>query len=313
MYAAPLNAPLTGSVARINVSLTTALLVARGNWRGAGTAWRKALRAIDELCPCTLGHPRRMATHTMEIWGPQTQCARLHGLFHALHSELGEERVDRMLLKLRYKGTISLTSASPKRYWGGSLLQDHGCVSMFDFGTATLYLLNFVPRGAEVACFYSAALRRALEAMPQDEYSQSSYCSLYLYLNEVAHFRDALKSLQRRGHLRTIPFHLIVDIRRNSLKGRRGRCHRDCYIGDTFIGGNGFFNQIAQSFMMEDSFPSKKACWSLSRSNFNCVAGKCIFPRPLWGLFTHDHCCEPASTLSRPARLRFFEDREWST
>ncbi len=115
---------------------------------------------------------------------------------HLFGEELGKERRDKLLAKLAWQGDRFLEQALLSRdYWGGSVLQDHGWKSHWGFGTAALLLYGLIPEAAEWLRYALPRVRRALGAIPRDgAIPASSYRMPYLYLDLVAHHRDALRA-----------------------------------------------------------------------------------------------------------------------
>jgi len=96
MYAAPLKRSFDWSWQGSLWSLTTCLyLWRRGNWRGAGTAWEKALRAIDDAIALPhWGNPREDGYAHNGDMGAANAMRTLAWAFHALHSELERSEWD---------------------------------------------------------------------------------------------------------------------------------------------------------------------------------------------------------------------------
>lgn len=111
--------------------------------------------------------------------------------------ELGDARREQLLGKLAYQGDRFLEQALLTRdYWGGSLRQDHGWRSIWNFATAALLLHGVVPEAKTWLQYALPRMRRSLKAISRDGMiPPSSHGSLYLYLDEMAVFRQTLLAL----------------------------------------------------------------------------------------------------------------------
>ena len=118
-----------------------------------------------------------------------------------------------MIDKLRLQGNRFLNLALLNRdYWGGSLQQDHGWKSLFGFGDAALHLLGILPEAQLWAAYVIPRLRRSVKVVPRDGVIPwSSYCSMFLYLDEPTAYRQALLALTGKDIFDDAPFHEIVD------------------------------------------------------------------------------------------------------
>ncbi|OPZ81041.1 MAG: hypothetical protein BWY76_03163 [bacterium ADurb.Bin429] len=168
--------------------------------------------------------------------------------YHALGAELGEERRQRLLDKLRLQGDRFMANALLNRdYWGGSVMQDHGWRSLFAYADGVLHLLGVLPEVERWASYAVPRVRRSLDAMPRDGVIPlSNYCQLYLYLDDVMGYRDALLALTGEDIFDQPQFPRIIDY---LMRVVRPQDHLMLLEStDPLIGGNAFLNAIAAKY-----------------------------------------------------------------
>lgn len=158
----------------------------------------------------------------------------------------------RVLDKIVLQGRRFFRQALLNRdYWGGSVLQDHGWRSYFQFGDAALHLLGEIPEAGLWARYALPRIERGLQAMPRDGViPPSSYCSPNLYLDEMAAYRAARLAydgddIYERAPVQEIPAYLQAVLRPQDELWMTSCLNVG---GDTFafFGGGRFFAQLAE-------------------------------------------------------------------
>ncbi len=144
-----------------------------------------------------------------------------------LGPQLGQSRRKRLLDKLAAQGREFFNLALLNRdYWGGSLLQDHGWISWFDFTTAALHLHGLVP---EVRLWLQVALPRIdrmIRACPRDGVMpRCTHFSLGDWVDAPAHLRQTLLVLGGPDLYDKAPFDRVVDYLVAVSEPGRDLCH----------------------------------------------------------------------------------------
>lgn len=290
------------------------LLVAAHCLEGRPAAIENALELLDHFLalPCW-GNPNPEGYgHNGDMHAGMTFRA-LAMAYHMIGDGLGEVRRKRLLDKLALQGNAFLDQALLNRdYWGGSLLQDHGWVSMFAFGAGVLHLLGVLPEARTWAEYIIPRLDRSLAAMPRDGViPRSSYYSLDYYTDEPTHYRDALRALSERDIFDEAPVREIVPY----LKAVTDES--DCTMqivlhGDKkkLSGGHAFLNAMALKYRDRDAArfhrllaeqPEFESYHSRQRADF--------FQDPLWGFMSYRPTVKPADAETGPRRhLLHFDD-----
>lgn len=129
-------------------------------------------------------------------------------VLHALRDELAPDLRQRMLARLELQGRRFFElSLLHRDYWGGSLIQDHGRLSLPSYAAGVLHLLGLVPEAERWAGYAIHRVQRALDAMPRDGViPPSSYARLFLYLDPMIVYRDTLLALTGEDLVRQPPF-----------------------------------------------------------------------------------------------------------
>lgn len=132
-----------------------------------------------------------------------------HLLPDGSHANLKE----RILECLVRRGTIFLELLLLNRdYWGGSVLQDHGWVSISRFTETALLLHRIIPEAADWVRYAVPRCQRGFAAMPRDGgIPISSFSYLSCYLDSIALLRDRLIDAGERDIYEQHPFSEIVD------------------------------------------------------------------------------------------------------
>lgn len=287
------------------------LLVAAWRLFDRPEALERALETVDHvIAQPAWGNPNPAGYSHNGDMGAMNGLRTLAWAYHLLGAELGAERRERLLEKLRRHGEIFFHLALLNRdYWGGSIVQDHGWKSLFGFGVVALTMLGVLPEATRWAQFALPRLLRSLAAMPRDGVvPPSSHQHLYLYLDEVSQYRDCLlaqigEDIYDQPQFREIINYLVttLDEERGNVLTTGGDCLR-------FIGGSMFLNQIASKYR------DGRAAWLQERlqqvQNDNFYHGTQVYGYYLgavYGLLSYDPTVAPARPEARPA-LTYFAD-----
>lgn len=234
------------------------LLIAAHHVANREGAVEKALATVDRLVAMRYwGNPNPAGySHNGDM--NAMQCLRgLTWAYYGLRDELGDDRRARLLEKLRHQGRIFFDLVLLNRdYWGGSVVQDHGWKSLFGFGVVALHLLGIVPEAQQWVAYCLPRLRRSLAAMPLDGVvPPSSHQHLYLYLDDLSQYRDALLAQTGEDIYDQPQFRSIVDY---CIATLHLPTHALLTTGADSIrlcGGAQFLNQIAAKFA------DRRAAW----------------------------------------------------
>jgi hypothetical protein len=197
-------------------------LLAERGLTGRDAALAEALGAVDDAVALPhWGNPREGAYGCDGDMNAAHMLRALAWAWHALQPELGDERRERLRAKLRLQGTRFFNLCLLQRdYWGGSILQDHGKISLAAFGAAAIHLLGVVPEAALWTAYAIPRIRRSLDAMPTDgRIPPSSYDSPILYLDNPTFYRDALLALTGLDILDDPKFRAVVDYLAEAASG----------------------------------------------------------------------------------------------
>jgi hypothetical protein len=197
-------------------------LLAERGLTGRDAALAEALGAVDDAVALPhWGNPREGAYGCDGDMNAAHMLRALAWAWHALQPELGDKRRERLRAKLRLQGTLFFNLCLLQRdYWGGSILQDHGKVSLAAFGAAAIHLLGVVPEAALWTAYAIPRMRRSLDAMPTDGHiPPSSHGSPILYLDNPTFYRDALLALTGTDILDEPKFQAVVDYLANAASG----------------------------------------------------------------------------------------------
>ncbi len=236
---------------------------------------------------------------------------------------LNEEELDpnlrqRLVEKLRLQAGIFFDLALLNRgYWGGSVLQDHGRVSLGAYATAVLHLLGLVPEARLWASYALPRWRRSITAMPRDgAIPPSSYGFPYLYLNELTHFRPTLLALTGEDILDSGPFRPIVGFIQDMLHEKApvlltapdqgGYDVVPLHYAETF------FNQVAVKY------GDRRAAALVERLRRTPAAQRVYADKPrhlapahedvLWAFLAYDPSVRPVAPAVAPVRLTHYPD-----
>jgi len=291
------------------------LLLAAHHLEGRAHALERALETVDRFVALPhWGHQREDAYGHNGDMGASGILRPLAWAVHALRDQLGESRRERLLAKLALQGERFFENALLTRdYWGGSLVQDHGWKSMFGFGTAVLHLLGTLPEAERWAAYIVPRLRRSVAAIPTDGViPPSSYCSLFLYLNEPTQYRDTLLALTGHDTFDDAPFAKVVDYVAAILREEDHAMLAATPFANPvipFVGGNAFLNRIAAK--ERDRTAARLQQILLDTPSFHFfhpTQQQAFYHDAFWGFLTFDPEIEPAAQLPETGPLRVFRD-----
>lgn len=229
--------------------------------------------------------------------------------------ELGADRRRRLREKLAYQGDRFFEQALLTRdYWGGSLRQDHGWRSIWNYATAALLLYGVVPEAERWVSYALPRMRRSLNAMARDGMiPPSSHHSLYLYLDEMAVFRRTLLAMtgidiyheQLQPLCNVIRF--VCTVRRPGGRQMITNNPHAC------VGGLPFFTDIAHLLRERDPATAGLATWLLhdQLADEASVRERAVAHRHhsvLWGFFGYDPDVAASEPDAPPRRLTHFAD-----
>ncbi|MCG3150353.1 MAG: hypothetical protein PCFJNLEI_03836 [Verrucomicrobiae bacterium] len=230
--------------------------------------------------------------------------------WHALSAELGDERRAKLKAKLALQGDrfFHLTLLN-RDYWGGSVMQDHGRISIPLFGVAALHLLGVVPDAPLWVQYIIPRVRRAVHAMPRDGVIPiSSYCNLPSYLDHQTWFRDTLLALTGQDLFDEGPFLPVIDYINATLRPEDFVTIID--MGPLpFLGGNAFLNRMATKYGdARAAFLQAVAVKSPPIKFSHPVQEEAFYNGALWGFLSYDPRVPPVAELPAAKPLAFFQD-----
>ena len=288
------------------------LLLAEHYLTGRPESMDDALRAVDAAVALPhWGNPREGAYGCDGDMGAAHMLRALSWAWHALREHLGPERRERLREKLRLQGARFFDQCLLHRdYWGGSVMQDHGKISLASFGAAAIHLLGVVPEAGVWTAYAVPRVGRSLDAIPTDGHiPPSSYGSPILFLDNPTYYRDALLALTGEDIFDRAPFRAVVDFMVEQaregddadLVRRHGR--------SLLVGGTHFLNYMAAKY------GDGRAAWlqlrHLDMPEFKFGHGtqeNGYYHGLLWGFLTYAPAVEPVAPPRRGTMLRRFED-----
>ncbi len=173
-------------------------LLAEYRIRGRKGAMDEILASVDAATALPhWGNPREGAYGCDGDMAAASMLRDLSMAYHYLRDFIGDERRERLKEKLRLQGDRFFNLMLLHRdYWGGSLIQDHGRQSIAAFAVAAIHLLGEIAAAARWVSYIIPRARRSLDAGTVDGYIPvSSYNSPFLYLYDMAFYREALLAL----------------------------------------------------------------------------------------------------------------------
>lgn len=287
-------------------------LLAERGLTGREAALADALGAVDDAVGLPhWGNPTEGAYGCDGDMNAAHMLRALAWAWHALQPELGDERRERLRAKLRLQGTLFFNLCLLHRdYWGGSIMQDHGKVSMAAFGAAAIHLLGVVPEAALWTAYAIPRIRRSFEAIPTDGHiPPSSYGSPILYLDNPTFYRDALLALTGEDLLDEPKLRAVVDYLVEAASGftedelirRQGQ--------SLLQGGANFLGYVAGKYRDTRAAWLQSLRWRVPEFAFgHGVMQHGYYHGLLWAFLTYDPTVPPTPpTLAGPA-LRHFPD-----
>ena len=288
------------------------LLVAMARLADRPDALAAALTVVDEtIAQPHWGNPREGAYGCDGDMGAGDALRALAWAWHLLAPELGDERRARLREKLRLQGSrfFALTLLH-RDYWGGSILQDHGKKAVAMFACAAVHLLGVVPEAALWVAYCRPRVQRSVDAMPRDgTVPPSSHYHLYLYLDDLSHYREALLALTGEDVLDQPPLPPIVDFVAGVLRAGEQQMLVAPVGAVPFIGANAFFNQMAAITGSERAAAlARTLLGTPERKFYHPTEEGAYYHSAFWGLLTANTGVAPAAALPAPAPLQVYAD-----
>jgi hypothetical protein len=229
--------------------------------------------------------------------------------YHAFGPDLGPEQRRRVLAKLQLQGEIFFNLTLLNRdYWGGSLVQDHGWRSLFAFGTAALHMLGVLPEAERWVRYAIPRIQRALDAMPRDGFMPpSSYEVLFLYMDDVTHYRDALLAQAGADIFDQPQFRPIIDYLIAILDEERLTLHLPTEV--PCVGGSHFLNRMASKYGDERAAYLQQLVLKVAERPFwHDVWNTAYYSGAVHGFLSYDPTVAPVAALPKARPLAYFED-----
>ena len=271
----------------------------------------KLFQVLDEsLAKPHWGNPREDGYSHNGDMGAASALFALAWAWHALGAELGAERQARLRAKLQLQGDrfFQLTLLN-RDYWGGSVMQDHGRISLPLFGVAALHLIGVLPAAELWAQYAIPRVRRSVHAMPRDgTIPMSSYLNLASYLDQQTWFRDTLLALGGPDLFDDGPFRCVVDYIQATLRPEDFVTVVDMGAMP-FIGGNAFLNRIATKYRDGRAAYLQNVLVQSPPVQFaHPVQEEHFYNGALWGFLSFNPRVQPVKKLPVADPLAFFQD-----
>jgi hypothetical protein len=288
------------------------LLLALHHLDGRPDALAAALATVDEAIALPhWGNPREDGYGCDGDMGAAQMLRTLAWACHSLRDHLGDERRARLLARLQLQGQRFFDLALLHRdYWGGSVLQDHGKISLAAFATASITLLGTIPEAELWTAFAIPRFRRNLLAMPRDgAIPPSSYWNHHLYLDEPTFYRDTLLALTGEDIFDQAPFRPVIDYTLGVLREREHMTLVSPQGVIPFIGANAFFNRMASKHRdRRAAYLQELLLRTPEIAFYHGTQEHAYYHGALWGLLTYEPAVPPARRLARPPPLQYYED-----
>ena len=230
--------------------------------------------------------------------------------WHALAGELGDDRRAKLKAKLQLQGDRFFHLALLNRdYWGGSVMQDHGRISLPMFGAAAFHLLGVLPEAELWVQYAMPRVRRAAHAMPRDGViPMSSYNNLPAYMDHQTFFRDTMLAVTGQDLFDEGPFRCIVDYINATLRPEDFTTVTD--LGAVpFLGGNAFLNRLVTKYRdKRAAFLQDVLVKSPPIKFYHPVQEENYYNGALWGFLSYDPSVPPVKKLPKAKPLTFFQD-----
>ncbi|MBI4023935.1 MAG: hypothetical protein HY360_03080 [Verrucomicrobia bacterium] len=288
------------------------LLLAMHGLEGRRDALDAALGVVDDaIVQPHWGNPREDGYGCDGDMGAVHMLWALTWAYHALRDHLGEDRRNRLREKLRLQGARFFNLILLHRdYWGGSIIQDHGKISVAAFGAAAIHLLGILPEAELWVSYIIPRINRNLRALPLDgAIPASSYYCLYLFLDEPTHYRDALLALTGEDIFERASFRKVIDYVITVLREEDHIMAAAACLPVPFIGANAFFNRIAEKFNDGRAAYLQQLLLKTPEIDFyHGTQEHAYYHGALWGFFTCNPAVPPVERLPAPPPLVHFED-----
>lgn len=274
------------------------------------TAYRDKLFQVldDAIAKPHWGNPQEDGYSHNGDMGAAFSLFALAWMWHAM--DLDADRRAKLKAKLALQGDRFFHLMLLNRdYWGGSVMQDHGRISIPLFGVAALHLLGVLPDAPLWTQYIIPRARRSIHAMPRDGVIPfSSYCNLPSYVDHQTWFRDALLALCGQDLFDDGPFQKIIDYINVTVRPQDFVTVID--MGAIpFIGGNAFLNRMATKYDDARAAYFQEIAVKSPPINFSHpVQEEAFYNGALWGFLTYNPRVKPVVEMPDVAPLTFFPD-----
>ncbi|HEY3416758.1 MAG TPA: hypothetical protein VGM23_07735 [Armatimonadota bacterium] len=271
-----------------------------------------ALHIVDEAIAAPhWGNPNEDGYGCDGDMGAAKMLRALSWAYHALRDYLGDERRERLVKKLRLQGQRFFNLVLLHRdYWGGSVIQDHGKISLAAFAAGIPHLLGVLPEAHLWTAYAIRRVGRNLRALPLDgAIPASSYYNHYLYLDEPTFYRETLLALTGEDLFDQGPFREVIDYTINVLREQ----DHNMLVGPLgkidFIGANAFFNRMATKYADgKAAYLQQRLLETPEIAFFHTTQEQAYYHGALRGFFTYDPSVPPVDRRPAIKPLQFYED-----
>ncbi|MHB9025845.1 MAG: hypothetical protein ACYC7E_17030 [Armatimonadota bacterium] len=271
-----------------------------------------ALHIVDEAIAAPhWGNPNEDGYGCDGDMGAAKTLRALSWAYHALRVHLGDERRERLREKLRLQGQRFFDLVLLHRdYWGGSVIQDHGKISLAAFAAGVPHLLGVLPEAALWTTYAIPRVGRNLRALPRDgAIPASSYYNHYLYLDEPTFYRETLLALTGEDLFDQGPFREVIDYTIGVLREQDHVMMVGPFGQIYFIGANAFFNRMATKYADGKAAYLQQRLLETPEIVFGHTTQEhAYYHGALWGFLTYDPGVPPVDRLPAVTPLQFYED-----
>jgi hypothetical protein len=170
------------------------------------------------------GNPNKFGYSHNGDMGAALIIKHLSVLYNWLYDELAEIR-EELLIRIEKQLEIFFEQQLlMSQYWGGAVLQDHGCRSSLNIGFAALNLLGHSKVAEKVLSFYVPRIMRGVSKQPHDGFIPfSQYHKADLQLTTITDFRTAYKFasgidiFEQTSAFRNAPLYILSALDEKSL------------------------------------------------------------------------------------------------
>ena len=311
MYRDPLDRAFAWALAKDQPAVDDfPLLLAAHRLDRRPGAFDKILALIDDaLAKPHWGNPNEDGYGCDGDMGAMAVLKNLTWAARAVGPEMGPERYQRLVDKIALQGGRFFDLVLLNRdYWGGSVAQDHGWKSLFGFGTTALHLLGMVPAAEVWTRYVIPRLRRSVAAIPRDgAIPPSSYNCLYLYLDELTHYRQTLLALTGEDIYDQAPFATLIDYLVAVFREKDYTMVVANNYGNPvmpFIGGNAFLNLAALKWRdRRAAYLQERLVKTPAVAFYHPTQEYAYYHDTFWGLLTYSPKVAPGAALERPSSL----------